>query len=64
MSITPCKDCTGRHESCHSDCEEYKKWKDELDKERERIAEIRRNEADAIRRRNDAIRKRQRQYKS
>ena len=27
----PCKDCTGRHESCWGKCEKYKEWKSRLD---------------------------------
>lgn len=29
FSITCCKDCTNRHENCHSECESYKKEKQE-----------------------------------
>lgn len=24
--IAPCRDCTDRHATCHSDCERYKEW--------------------------------------
>ena len=29
--ICPCKDCQERHLHCHGDCEQYKKWKAELE---------------------------------
>lgn len=29
-----CIDCTRRHVGCHSRCEDYKKWKTEVDKAR------------------------------
>ena len=25
--VSPCKDCTDRHESCWGKCEKYKEWK-------------------------------------
>ena len=30
MKIAPCKDCDTRRLGCHSECERYKDWKDEL----------------------------------
>lgn len=35
MTIVPCKDCSERHESCHSDCDKYQEWKEESDKFRD-----------------------------
>lgn len=29
--ISPCKDCTDRHESCWGKCEKYKEWKLKFD---------------------------------
>lgn len=34
MKMCPCKDCTNRTESCHSDCTEYVSWKKELNEMR------------------------------
>lgn len=33
----PCKDCINRHVNCHSDCEKYKSWRQEMDVVRDRI---------------------------
>jgi len=39
MMKNPCKDCPNRYPGCHSKCEQYKAWKQEWDKlkEKERI---------------------------
>ena len=29
--MSPCKDCTDRHEACWGKCEKYKAWKSRLD---------------------------------
>jgi len=39
--IAPCKDCTKRHESCHSTCEDYKNWKTELDIQKRNVSRLR-----------------------
>lgn len=31
----PCKNCTKRHELCHSSCKEYAEWKKHLEKAKE-----------------------------
>ena len=31
MIISPCKDCKERFEACHSKCDKYKDWKQEVD---------------------------------
>lgn len=31
MLKAPCKDCEKRHTNCHSNCKEYKKYREELD---------------------------------
>ena len=33
MSQGGCKDCTDRHVGCHSECETYKMYRSELDKQ-------------------------------
>lgn len=36
----PCKDCPDRHPLCHSDCERYKAYREDVDRRRtERQAE-------------------------
>ncbi len=30
MDSAPCKDCERRYVSCHSDCDDYKNWKNEM----------------------------------
>ena len=35
--VSPCKDCSGHSETCHSICEKYISFKEELAAERERI---------------------------
>lgn len=40
--ISPCKDCTDRHEACWGKCKKYKSWKsrlDEVNKRRKEYAE-------------------------
>ena len=32
MIITPCKDCQNRKPYCHGKCEDYKKWREDLEK--------------------------------
>ena len=32
--VCPCKDCSDRHELCHSDCEKYREWKEQKDRVR------------------------------
>ena len=32
---SPCKACENRHPNCHSECDNYKSWKADKDKERE-----------------------------
>ena len=34
--IAPCRDCTDRHATCHSDCERYKEWQKVNDEYNER----------------------------
>lgn len=29
---SPCKDCENRHHNCHSQCEDYKAYRDKIDK--------------------------------
>jgi hypothetical protein len=41
-----CKDCTDRHINCHSTCERYKAWREELDKRNEKIREVKNREND------------------
>lgn len=43
--IAPCKDCTERYESCHSNCEQYKNWKKQLDEERATIIKAKSDDA-------------------
>lgn len=40
--MNPCKDCPDRTEDCHGYCEEWKEWKaqHEKDKERERLYKL------------------------
>jgi len=42
MIVAPCKDCTKRHISCHSTCEDYKNWSDDCKKLKEGIEADRR----------------------
>ena len=43
MSFTPCKNCERRHEACHDACEEYQKYREQIEttkKRREKIRKI------------------------
>ena len=46
MSIkeTPCRFCESRKVGCHTNCEKYTEWKEELVKHNEKIREARRAE--------------------
>ena len=33
----PCKDCSDRFVSCHSSCDKYRSWKQDLDSIREKV---------------------------
>lgn len=55
MQITPCKDCTDRHENCHAECDRYKVWKHDITEEKNRIARMKYKDIDLTRRRNEAI---------
>ncbi len=35
--VVPCKDCVDRHVSCHSSCEKYKLWRQDMDVVRDKI---------------------------
>ena len=35
MLITPCRNCTERHATCHIDCEKYRAFRAEKDKQYE-----------------------------
>ena len=37
--MSPCKDCTDRHEACWGKCEKYKEWKSRLDEVNKRRKE-------------------------
>ncbi len=37
--MSPCKDCTERHEACWGKCEKYKEWRNRLDEVNERRKE-------------------------
>ncbi len=37
MSRSPCKDCERRHPGCHSECEDYRKMKEEREEIRKKI---------------------------
>jgi predicted ATP-dependent serine protease len=37
--MSPCKDCTDRHEACWGKCEKYKSWKSRLDELNQRRKE-------------------------
>ena len=37
MSRAPCKDCVRRHLGCHSECEDYRKMKEEREEMRKKI---------------------------
>ena len=37
--MSPCNDCTDRHESCWGKCEKYKSWKSRLDEVNKRRKE-------------------------
>lgn len=30
----PCKDCEDRHVACHSQCDKYSEWKEEVEKQK------------------------------
>ena len=34
MRVSPCKGCKERKEGCHSRCDHYKDWKDDLEQEK------------------------------
>lgn len=55
MITAPCKDCIDRHMNCHSECNKYKEWKQELDVVKEQVLVKRIAEAEAAKRRNEAI---------
>lgn len=55
MITAPCRDCTDRHMNCHSECNKYKEWKQELDVVKEQVLVKRIAEAEAAKRRNEAI---------
>lgn len=41
----PCQHCEDRHVGCHSECEQYKAWKDEVEEKRQkRIDALQRDE--------------------
>lgn len=44
MSNNPCKDCTQREIGCHANCNLYKQYKDEYEREKARISECRNKE--------------------
>lgn len=62
MTVSPCKDCTERHVSCHSHCGKYLTWRADVDKERELVYKAKSIEGAANKRRNDAIAKIRKQY--
>lgn len=35
--IVPCKDCVDRYINCHSSCEKYKLWRQDMDVVRDKI---------------------------
>lgn len=37
--MSPCKDCSDRHEACWGKCEKYKAWKSRLDEVNKRRKE-------------------------
>ena len=39
---TPCKNCTMRHEGCHSKCDLYKAFKEDLDSKQEALKQWKR----------------------
>ena len=55
MIVAPCKDCTDRYLMCHSSCERYKNWKDEVDDIKEKAIKHRATEKMLDERRNKAI---------
>lgn len=40
MVSAPCKNCEDRHVGCHSECDRYKKFKEEHESEKAVIREI------------------------
>ena len=60
MIVTPCKDCQKRFLSCHSTCEDYKNWKCEFEKLKDKVARSNQLESELRNRQNTAIRKMQR----
>jgi hypothetical protein len=45
MKNAPCKDCHDRHPNCHSQCEEYRKYRHDLDLRNEHIHKQKHEEA-------------------
>lgn len=37
--MTPCKECSERHQACHVSCEKYKQFRSECDERRRTINE-------------------------
>ena len=57
MIKAPCMTCNERHVNCHSDCIKYKEWKEEQDRERERILQVKRLDWVVIEQKRSAINK-------
>lgn len=48
MIKAPCKNCSFRHETCHSHCLKYLKWKKEQAEIKKKRREDKENESSAI----------------
>ena len=53
----PCKDCENREVGCHSKCEEYIEWKEELAELNKKIAKEKLADWQANRRTHEAIKR-------
>ena len=67
MILNPCKDCSRRHFKCHSECEDYKEFRQALDERNALIRQERLRENDlravAIDSRRRVLRKKKPKYK-